>query len=156
MVTPSERGESTRFKDIAVKVPSNRVIKNQQVTVSSSNNFQATDQKENAAPSAKGSGAKEIDIGKGTSENSTPKQGKSAISMYGKDAHKRASKMLGYALTLGDLPAWDAASAIWAARLSVQERIALAFAALNSLDDREAFIAAEAALFGVVKEGVAK
>ena len=108
--------------------------------------------KENAAPSGKGNGVERSNTRKDTCSNSTPNSGKSAISIYGKDAHKRASRMLGYALTIGDFPAWEAASAIWAARLTVQERIALAFMALGSLDDDDAQMTAEAALFGITGE----
>jgi hypothetical protein len=152
MVTPSGRGEINRLKDITGKVPSNRVITNQRVTGGSSNTFRVSDPKENAAPSAKGNGVGRSNTRKSTCSDNTPKQGKNAISLYGKDAHKRASKMLGYALTVGDFPAWEAASAIWAARLTVQERIALAFMALGSLDDDNAQMAAEAALFGITRE----
>ena len=44
-------------------------------------------------------------------------------------AHKSASRVLGYALHLSGFTAWDSASAVWAARLSDEERAALAYAA---------------------------
>ena len=48
--------------------------------------------------------------------------------------HLGATRMLGYALTLGDFDGWEAASAVWQARLTPEERGALAWAALRSLD----------------------
>ena len=58
---------------------------------------------------------------------------KNALSLYGKPSHKRAARMLGYALTLGTSEGWLAASAIFEARLSEAERASLAFAALCGL-----------------------
>ena len=62
--------------------------------------------------------------------------------------HLGATRMLGYALTLGDYETWEAASAIWQARLSTQERGALAWAALRSLDHDDAVTVAENVLGG--------
>ena len=56
--------------------------------------------------------------------------------------------MLGYALTLGDFAGWAAASAVWAVRLTAEERAALAWAALKSLEPEQAEAVAET-VFGV-------
>lgn len=52
--------------------------------------------------------------------------------------HKRASAMVGFALTLGDFEDWAAAALVLRARLNPKERAALAWAALRSLEDEEA------------------
>ena len=44
---------------------------------------------------------------------------------YIADFHKRAARCLAYALTLGGFDAWRATSAIWADRLTDEERAAL-------------------------------
>jgi hypothetical protein len=51
-----------------------------------------------------------------------------------KRPHLGATRMLGYALTLHDYETWEAASAVWQARLSPEECAALAWAALRALD----------------------
>lgn len=58
--------------------------------------------------------------------------------------HKRAARCMVHALTLGDYDAWEATSAIWAARLADQERAALSFAALKSLQPEQAATVVEA------------
>lgn len=63
---------------------------------------------------------------------------KSALSQFMHDRHKRASKALGYALTLDDQSGWDGASVVWSARLTTGERAALLLSALASLDLDEA------------------
>lgn len=63
-----------------------------------------------------------------------------------KPAHLRLSRMLGYALTLGDAAGWQSFAMVAEARLSVLERGALAFAALNSLPRDCAETVAAAAL----------
>lgn len=74
---------------------------------------------------------------------------------FAKDAHKRASRMLGYALTLDDRRGWRDAAVVWAARLTVGERAAMALAAPRSLDPQEAeFIAALALGYTPESEGV--
>ncbi|WP_211037729.1 hypothetical protein [Leisingera sp. HS039] len=61
--------------------------------------------------------------------------------------HKRMSRVLGYCLTLADADSWASFSALAAARLSAEERGALALAALMSLDCSEQAVAvAETAL----------
>lgn len=86
---------------------------------------------------AGGTGA-DIDLQNQTQFDDTPKRRGSAISKYASKAHKKAAKLLGYALVLGDFDGWEAASAIWQARLSAAERAALAWAALRSLDEDDA------------------
>ena len=77
------------------------------------------------------------------------------MSLFARDAHKRASRVLGYALTLDDRAGWSAAAVVWAARLTVGERAALALAALSSLDPEEvAFIANLALGCGLESEAV--
>jgi len=73
---------------------------------------------------------------------------RSAMSNLAKPQHKAAVRSLGYALTLGDFDAWDGTSAVWAARLTLQERAALAFSALRSMEAEEAEMTACAALYG--------
>lgn len=65
-----------------------------------------------------------------------------------KRPHLGATRILGYALTLGDYDAWEAASAIWQARLAPEERAALTWAALRALDHDDALMVAETALAG--------
>ncbi len=81
-----------------------------------------------------------------TCDDDTPKRRRSAISKFAKRAHKKAAKLLGYALVLGTYEAWETASAIWQARLTETERAALAWAALRSLDHDDAVTVAETAL----------
>jgi hypothetical protein len=56
--------------------------------------------------------------------------------------------MLGYALTSHDYEAWEAASAVWQARLTPEERAALTWAALRALDQDDALMVAETTLAG--------
>ena len=81
-------------------------------------------------------------------DKKTPKRGKSAMSLYAKDSHKRAAKSLGFALTLGTESAWHSLTIILMARLTEAERAQLAFATLNSLSENHAYMTASAALFG--------
>ena len=69
-----------------------------------------------------------------------------AMAEFAKDRHKRAAKALGYALTLDSESGWHALSMILTARLSREERAALAFAALCSLDDDAGRITADFAI----------
>ena len=73
---------------------------------------------------------------------------KTSFSQNMQRPHLGASRMLGYALTLGDYETWEAASAVWQARLSKQERAALAWAALRALERDEALQVAETVLGG--------
>ncbi|OWV52190.1 hypothetical protein CDZ97_26595 [Mameliella alba] len=56
------------------------------------------------------------------------------------------SKMLGYTLTLGTSDAWSGFSDVAAARLSTEERAALAFASLRSMNPDHAELTARAAI----------
>jgi hypothetical protein len=73
-----------------------------------------------------------------------------AMLNWGDPDHMRAMRVAGHALTLGTSDAWLSASAVWAARLSVPERVALAYAALKALDEDEAYLTASAAIFGTL------
>lgn len=68
------------------------------------------------------------------------KAGPSAMSLYAKDAHKRACRMIGYALTLNDPLMWNQTAAILGHRLTSMELASLAYAAMSALqaDEREA------------------
>lgn len=65
-----------------------------------------------------------------------------------KRPHLGATRMLGYALTMHDFETWEAASAVWQARLTPEECAALAWAALRSLDRDHALAVTEAVLDG--------
>lgn len=54
-----------------------------------------------------------------------------------KPEHKRMSRVIGYTLTLGDVDAWAGFTTVARARLTVEERAALAWAALRALDTPE-------------------
>ena len=69
----------------------------------------------------------------------------SIMSRHAKPAHKSAARLLGYALTVGDYNTWEAASAVWEARLTAQERAALAYTAIRSLDYNDAIDVIDAA-----------
>ncbi len=72
------------------------------------------------------------------------------MSKFGKPAHKRAARMLGYALTLNNEATWWKLSALYLATLTPKERAALAWAALWSLDDDEAAMVRNAVWEGEV------
>lgn len=65
-----------------------------------------------------------------------------------KQSHLRATRVCAYALTLGTHDAWEAASAVWQARLTESERATLSWAALRSLHHDEAVAVAELVLGG--------
>lgn len=71
---------------------------------------------------------------------------KPSFSNLMKPAHLKAVRALGYTLTLGDQAAWWGLVPVLMARLTVEERAALAFMALKSLDRDDATMTAEAAL----------
>jgi hypothetical protein len=62
---------------------------------------------------------------------------RSSFSNFMKSEHKRMSCVMGYTLTLGDADAWSGFTTMARARLTVEERSALAWAALRSLDTLE-------------------
>ena len=86
------------------------------------------------------------DKGKTKSEPDTRRK-PSLLSKHIKPDHKRMSRMIGYTLTLGDADAWAGFVAVATARMTPEERAALAFPALRSLDTPEqAELVAEAVL----------
>ena len=70
------------------------------------------------------------------------------MSLYAKDEHKRAARILGYALTLDTVEGWWSFAQVIAARLTVKERTSLVFMAIQSLEYDDAVLAVEAALDG--------
>ncbi len=69
------------------------------------------------------------------------------MSKWAKPAHKKAAKVLGYALTLGTADAWLKLRFVLVAKLSTRERAALAYAALSSLSDEDGYMIASEVLF---------
>ena len=63
-----------------------------------------------------------------------------------KAEHKRMSRMLGYCLTLSNPDGWRAFGFVAEARLTRNERAALAFTVLNTLEPDEAEMTAAAAI----------
>ena len=76
------------------------------------------------------------------------KPGRSAMSLYAKDRHKRAAKVLAYALT--DPDTWAAAGAVWAVRLTTNELASLAYTALRALEPEARAMTFNAAHWGAV------
>jgi len=72
------------------------------------------------------------------------------MSMFAKGNHKRVAKAIGFALMLGTESAWHGLTIILMARLTDAERSSLAFATLNSLSEKHAYMTASAALFGTL------
>lgn len=72
---------------------------------------------------------------------------RSAMSLYVNPAHKRASRVLGFALTLDNPASWYAASSVWQARLTPQETAVMAVAALNATESELEQSIAEEALY---------
>ena len=75
------------------------------------------------------------------------KPGRSAMSLYAKDRHKRAAKVLAYALT--DPDTWAAAGAVWAVRLTTNELASVAYAALSALEPESREAVYDAAQWGI-------
>jgi hypothetical protein len=73
---------------------------------------------------------------------------RSMMSRFAKPEHKKAAKVLGYALTLDTTDGWFAASAVWQARMTPQEAAAAAWAALQATEPELAQMVATAALGG--------
>jgi hypothetical protein len=102
--------------------------------------------KENAAPTAMGNGAK-LDAKHDISpQYHATRRTRTAMSKSAPDRHKRAARVLGYCLTLDTVDAWWCFAAVIEAQLTVKERTALAFMALNSLDADTAAQVAQANL----------
>jgi hypothetical protein len=72
--------------------------------------------------------------GRGTIAKDYRKSGKSAMQMFAQDRHKRAARMLGFALTANDPETWTQATAIFAHRLGSGELMMLAYSVLRTLD----------------------
>ena len=73
---------------------------------------------------------------------------RSLMSRYANPEHKKAAKVLGYALTLETPDAWYGASIVWQARMTPQEAAATAWAALHATEPELAQMVATAALGG--------
>ncbi len=133
---------SNSYQDIA-RTPCER-----DTLTSGSTNHNLT--KENARAAATAPGVNQDKKTASFRGDSTPKRRRSAMSMFAKDNHKRIAKVLGFALTLGTESAWHGLTIILMARLSEAERASLAFASLNSLSEKHAYMTASAALFGTL------
>ncbi|WP_306114187.1 MULTISPECIES: hypothetical protein [unclassified Roseovarius] len=62
------------------------------------------------------------------------------------EEHRKAAKVLGFALHLGDFNSWVKLSGVWSVRLKDEERAAIAYAALKSLPPHQAELTAGAVL----------
>ena len=113
-------------------------------------------EKENTGAAATAPGVKIAKKPRGSCGKNTALAGKNAMSLYGKDAHKRIAKAVGFALTIGTPAAWHNLSILLLARLSEAERAGLAYSALRSLDEDNAYSVASLAIFGVSKGEVAQ
>jgi hypothetical protein len=85
-------------------------------------------------------------IGRGVRGKEYPKPIRGAMSRFALDRHKAMARTIGYALTIGDESGWQAFAAVAEARLTPQERAALAYAALMSLSPDHAWMVADAAI----------
>jgi hypothetical protein len=71
--------------------------------------------------------------------------GRGAIAKFAQDRHKRAARMILYALVADDPAIWNQTAAILAHRLTERETAALAFAALRALDPEARAMTCDAA-----------
>lgn len=92
---------------------------------------------ENAGAAGTATGVKGIDEVAKLRRDITSKSRRSTMSKYIQPAHKSASRMLGYALTLNDAFGWEGAALVFGAFLCQRERLGLAYAALEALRDDE-------------------
>jgi hypothetical protein len=106
--------------------------------------------KENAATSVKVNGVKSNVAVQTPLANNAPKTDGSAISKWAKPIYRKIAKALGLALILGTEWAWHGFTIALLAHLTEHERAALAFAALNGLDEDNAYAAASVILFGTL------
>jgi hypothetical protein len=72
---------------------------------------------------------------------------RSAMSLHAKDRHKRAARIVGYALTADDPAIWWKTAAVLALRLTTLELASVAFAALRALDPEAREMVFNAATF---------
>ena len=78
--------------------------------------------------------------------NTAKRRGKAtSLSRLMKREHLKMTRMLGYTLVLGTVEAWQGLAFVAAVRLDVEERAALAWAALRSLDPETRALTVEAA-----------
>jgi hypothetical protein len=108
------------------------------------------DQKENARAAVAEPGVNHDKKTASVRVHNTSRRHRSAMSMFAKGNHKRVAKAIGFALTLGTESAWHGLTIILMGRLTEAERAALAFATLNSLSEKHAYMTASAALFGTL------
>ncbi len=87
--------------------------------------------KENAAPAGTGNGANDEKTRENLRDNHNPNWGQVS-------SHNRAIRAIEYALTLDAADYWDGLAVVLAARLTVQERMSLAYAANLSLEPEDA------------------
>ncbi len=87
--------------------------------------------KENAVPADTGNGADEEGTRKFAYPQNTPNWGENS-------SNNRAIRAIEYALTLDAADYWDGLAVVLAARLTVQERMSLAYAANLSLEPEDA------------------
>ena len=80
-----------------------------------------------------------------------PKTRRNAMSMYAQDRHKRAARMVGFALTADDPAIWEQTAAILGHRLTIKETASLAFAALRALEPEARESVIDAAHWGIVQ-----
>lgn len=78
-----------------------------------------------------------------------PVGARAAMRDYALEDHKRAARMLGYVLLADSPDAWNGFSVVLQARLTVEERGKLAFAALRALDPDQRELVMRAAQLGV-------
>jgi hypothetical protein len=75
---------------------------------------------------------------------------RSAMSRFAKDRHKRAARIVGYALTADDPAIWGHTSWLLGHRLSTMELASLAYAAMRALDPEAREMVFNAAQWGAV------
>lgn len=78
-----------------------------------------------------------------------PPRRTNALQAFGQDRHRRAARMLAYALTLDDPATWNQMARIFAARLSRFEIASIGYSALLALDPDDRQAVADAAILGV-------
>ena len=150
LVTPAGRREPPTIKAVRPKVPRTQDITNQEVTSASSNQLAAETSKENPGALAGATGAQKNKKAAKLRTNNTPKGTKSAMLKWAKPAHKRVARAIGFFLTLGITGDRAAGLAtIFAARLTEDERAGIAYAALRSMSEDNAYQVANIAIFGV-------
>lgn len=77
------------------------------------------------------------------------------LSKYMPDAYKRVARAVGYSLLLTDADAWHGLTVVLTARLTPQERAAMAWAVLRSLTPEQVVDVAQAVLLNGVGAPIA-